>query len=76
MIIGSTPFTSLSGIPEEEVASVKDSVTSRLPARRCGESVEASGLSGRPVIPKFKVGKGYMTEDDGIEGVKKMEFVP
>ena len=55
---------------------MKDSVTSRLPARGHGESVEASGSSGCLAIPKFKFGKGFMAEDDGTEEVKKTAFVP
>ena len=38
--------------------------------------LKLSGLSGRPSIPEFKFGKGFMAKDDGTEDVKKMAFVP
>ena len=77
MTVGPTPFTWLARIlEEEEVASVKDSITSRLPARGQGEGVEASGSSGHTAIAKFKFGKSYMAEDEVTEDVKKMAFVP
>ena len=70
MTIGPTSFTLLAGIPkaQEEIAIVKDSVTTRLPALRHGEGVEA--------IPEFKFGKYFMAEDDGTEDMKKMAFMP
>ena len=49
----STPSPWLARIleSEEETASVKDSVASRLPTHKHGEGVEASGLTGRPAVP-------------------------
>ena len=76
MTTSPTPFTQLFGIPEEEFASVKDSVTSGLPSRGHGEGVEASGSSGYLVIPEIRFTKGYVAEDDDVEDIKKTAFAP
>ena len=70
MTICPTPFTWISRILEEEFATVKDSITFRLPTQGHEEGVEANGSSGCPVIPESKFGKGYMAKDDGTEGVQ------
>ena len=73
------PFTChLARIPEveEEVASVKDSVTSKLPAQGHKEGMEASGLSRRPTTPEFKFAESFMAGDGGGEEVEKTAFVP
>ena len=75
-IIGPPLSHQFSTVLDEEVASVKDSVTSGLPARGPEEGVEASGSGGRPAIPEFKFARDNVAEDDGTEGVKKMAFVP
>ena len=78
MMTGPTPFKWLTRIPEvnEERASVKDFVTSRLLARGYGEGVEAGGLGGCPAMAEFKFGMSYMAEDDGIEELKETALVP
>ena len=52
------PTWSFFSIPQEGVASVKDSITSRLFAQGPAEGVEASGSSRRKGIPKFKFAEG------------------
>ena len=79
--MGSTsPFHTspwLAGIPEEEEkASVKDSVTSGLPAHGHGEGVEASGLTGQLAVPKFKFGGSFVGGDVSTEDVRKTALVP
>ena len=78
-IMKTSPFTwHLAGIPEveEEVASVKDSVTSRLLAQGHGEDMDASGSSGHPVTPEFKFVGSFMARDGDAEEVKKTAFMP
>ena len=58
------------------MASVKGSITSRLPTQGHEEGVEASGSSGRPTILDFQFTKSNMAEDDDTEDVKKTAFVP
>ena len=56
--------------------SVKDSVTSRLPTQRPIEGMEASGLVGCLMMPKFKFVQGYGAEDGSTREVGKTAFVP
>ena len=74
----STPFPWLVGIPEveEKKASVKESVTSGLPTQEHGEGVEASGLTGRPAVPKFKFGGSFVAGDGSTKNVEKTTLVP
>ena len=55
---------------------MKDSVTSGLPTQGYGEGVEASGSSGRPMIPEFKFAGSFMAGDGGAEDVEKRTFAP
>ena len=71
MTKGLTHFIWLSGIPKKEVASVKDSTTSGLPAQGHGEGVAASGSGGRPAIPDLGLAKDFVAEED----VAKIAFV-
>ena len=72
-----TPSPWLVGIPEEEEkASVKDSITSGLPTQEQGIGAEASGLTGQPVVPKFKLGGSFMASGGSTEEVGKMALVP
>ena len=75
----STPSPWLARIPESEEgkASVKDSVTSGVPARVHGEGVEASESSKHLAIPEFKFGFGgsFMAGDGGTEEGAKLAFV-
>ena len=74
----STPSPWLARIPEseEEKASLKDFVTSGQPARKHGEGVEASGLTGRQAIPEFKFGGSFMASDGSIEEMGKIALMP
>ena len=68
----STPSPWLAGIPEEEEkASVKDSVTSGLPARERGVGVEASGSTGQLVVPEFKFGGSFVASHGSTEDIGK-----
>ena len=73
-----TPSPWLAGVLEskEEKASVKDSVTSGLPAREHGEGVEASGSTRRLAVPKFKFGGSFVASDGSTENVEKMALMP
>ena len=68
---------SMTTIPDEEVASVKDSVASGLPSHEQNLGVEASGSGGILVwssIEQFRV-YGQKAGNDAKE-VEKMAFVP
>ena len=67
-IVLAPPFFS---VPKEDKVSVKDSVTSRLPAHRLMNGMEASGLDGRPATPQFKFTWGHAAEDGSTDGVGK-----
>ena len=68
MTTGPTPFTWLVGIPEaeEEIASVKDFVTSGLLVQGHGDGVEASGSSRRPMTSEFKFAGSFMVGDGAL----------
>ena len=73
----STPSPWLAGIPEEEEkASVKDSVTSGLPARGHGGGMEASGSIGHPAVPEFKFGGSFMPGDVSTDDLGKIALEP
>ena len=68
----------LARIPEaeEEIASVKDFVTTGLPGQGHGKGMKASGSSGCLATPEFKFGGSFMAKDNGTKEVKKMALVP
>ena len=70
------PTRSFFSIPEEDVVSVKDSVTSGLPAHGSLEGMEAGGSSGHPAAPQFKFTWGHTAEDGSTEDVGKTALVP
>ena len=61
------PIPSFFSIPEEDEVSVKDSVTSGLPAHGFTEGMEAGGSSRHPMMPKFKLAKGEAAIDADTE---------
>ena len=58
------------------MVSVKDSVTSGLPAHGSLEGMEAGGSSGHLATPQFKFTWGHAAEDGSTEDVGKMALVP
>ena len=58
------------------MVSVKDSVTSRLPAHGSLEARESGGSSGHLATPQFKFMWGHAAEDGSTEDVKKTALVP
>ena len=69
----STPSPWLARIPEEEEkASVKDSVTSGLPARGHGGGMEAGQLA----VPEFKFGGSFMAGDVSTDDLGKTALMP
>ena len=64
-------------IPEEEVASIKDSIAFGLPSHEQNLGAEASGFGGIPVWPSIGQFRVYVQKiGNDIEEVKKMAFVP
>ena len=63
-------------IPEEDVVSVKDSVTSRVLAHGSMKGMEAGGSSGHPTTPHFKFTSGHVVEEGSTEDIGKTALVP
>ena len=63
-------------IPEEDVVSVKDSVTSGLFAHGSMEGMEAGRSSGQPAAPQFKFGGSFVAGHGGTDDMGKMALVP
>ena len=69
------PTRSFLSIPKEHVVSVKDFVTSGLPAHGPMEGMEASGSDGCPAMPQFKFTWGHATKDVRTDDVGKTAIV-
>ena len=63
-------------IPEEDVVSVKDSVTSGLFTHGSMEGTEAGGSSGHPTTPQFKFGGSFIAGHGSTEDIGKTALVP
>ena len=63
-------------IPKEDVVSVKDSVTSGLPAHELLEGTEAGGMSGHPATPEFKLVRDHAVKEGSADDVGKTALVP
>ena len=63
-------------IPEEDVVSVKDSVTSGLFAHGSMEGMEAGGSSGQPAAPQFTFGGSFVAGHGGTDDMEKTALVP
>ena len=70
------PARTFFSIPEEDVVSVKDSVTSGLFAHGSMEGMEAGGSSGHPATPQFKFGGSFIAGHGSTEDVGKTALVP
>ena len=63
-------------IPEEDVVSVKDSVTFGLFAHGSMEGMEVGGSSGQPVAPQFKFGGSFVAAHGGTDDMGKTALMP
>ena len=63
-------------IPKEDVVSVKDSVTSGLPAHESLEGTETGGMGGHPATPEFKFAQDHAVKEGSADDVGKTAFVP
>ena len=70
------PAQTFFSIPEEDVVSFKDSVTSGLLAHGSMEGMETSGLSGHPTAPQFKFGGSFVAGHGSTQDMGKTELVP
>ena len=69
------PIPSFFSIPKEDGVSVKDSVTSGLPAHGFMEGMETNGSSGHPVTSKFKFAEDEAATNKDIDEMGKTAFV-
>ena len=68
--------SSFSFIPKEDVVSVKDSVTSGLPAHGSLREMEVGGSSRHSMTLSFKFTRGHVAEKGSTDDVEKMALVP